>query len=96
MPLSILVDLLISAPVVAFLIWLYARSAPSGRSAGMRALDRTLMVLTPLALVAIIVGIHATMDLDGMGRNVIAVATAYLAVLALLGSGWVVRFLRAR
>lgn len=91
---SILVDLLISAPVVAFLLWLYARSAPAERGAGILWLDRMLMLLTPIAAVSIIVGIHATMELEGMGRNVIAVATAYLAVLALLGLGWTVRFLQ--
>ena len=95
MNVSILVDLLISAPVVAFLLWLYARSAPESRPAPVRSIDRALMLLAPLAGIGIIVGIHASMELEGMGRNVIAVATAYLAVLALLGIGWSVRFLRA-
>ncbi|MBY6205512.1 hypothetical protein [Halomonas denitrificans] len=92
MNVSILVDLLISAPVVAFLMWLYARSA----SGPLTGLDRLLLVLTPVALVAIIVGFHRTLDIEGMGLNVIAVATAYLAVLALLGIGWMVRALRQR
>lgn len=94
MTLSILVDLLITAPVVVFLLWLYAYSTPAERSAGVRTMDRVLMVLTPVVAAGLIAGIHAALDLDGMGRNVIAVATAYLAALALLGLGWGVRFLR--
>lgn len=94
MTVSILVDLLISAPVVVFLLWLYARTAPDGRNGSVRWLDRALMLLTPITAIGLIVGIHAVLDLEGMGRNVIAVATAYLAVLALLGLGWTVRFLR--
>ncbi len=92
MTVSILVDLLISAPVVVFLLWLYARSA----SGSLTGLDRLLLVLTPVALVAIIIGFHRTLEVEGMGLNVIAVATAYLVVLALLGLGWTVRFLRQR
>ena len=94
MTLPILVDLLITAPVVVFLLWLYAYSAPTERSAGVRVLDRVLMVLTPVVAAGLIVGIHAWLDLDGMGRNVIAVATAYLVALALLGLGWGLRLLR--
>ena len=96
MTVSILVDLLISAPVVAFLLWLYARSAPAGRRPGMRAFDRTLLLGTPLVAIVIIVGFHRWLDVEGMGLNVIAVATAYLAVLAVLGAGWAVRSLRRR
>ena len=91
---SILVDLLISARVVAFLLWLYARSAPTERGAGFWLLDRVLMVVTPFAAVAIIIGFHRGLDIEGMGLNVIAVATAYLVVVSMLGFGWAVRFLR--
>ncbi len=96
MTVSILVDLLISAPVVAFLLWLYAWSTPAERSTSVLWLDRALMALTPIALVAIIIGFHHLLDVEGMGLNVIAVATAYLTVLALLGLGWMVRALRQR
>ena len=40
MTVSILVDLLISAPVVVFLLWLYARTAPDGPNGSVRWLDR--------------------------------------------------------
>lgn len=86
------VDLLISAPVTAFLLWLYWYSAPGDAPRWLRWVDRALLVGSPLALVGIIALGHARIDYPGMGLNVMLVAAGYLVVLALLGAGWGLRF----
>ncbi len=88
------VDLLISAPVAAFLIWLYWYSAPVAAPRWQCWLDRLILVASPLALIGIIVLGHLRIDYPGTGLNVMLVAAAYLVVLGILGSGWLVRFLR--
>lgn len=85
------IDLLISAPVTIFLMWLYWYSAPAGQTRAGRWRDRSLFVVAPVVAGAIIVLCHLRMDLEGVGLNVIAVASAYLVVCGLLGLGWVLR-----
>ncbi|MDT8449993.1 MAG: hypothetical protein RQ847_07435 [Wenzhouxiangellaceae bacterium] len=78
-----------------FLLWLYWYSAPPGRTSGVRIVDSCLLALAPAAVVAIIVIGHARIDdageWTGMGLNVMLVAAAYLALIALLGLGWLQR-----
>ena len=73
-----------------------AKGIDAAASGSLTGLDRLLLVLTPIAAIAIILGFHRTLDVEGMGLNVIAVATAYLAVLALLGLGWTFRYMLRR
>jgi len=86
------IDLLILAPVVLFLLWLYDYSAPRDRLTRDRWLDRAV------ALVAVLVGggtlfaLHSLLEVEGLARNVIAVAAAYLTFLALLAVGWLRRW----
>lgn len=85
------VDLLISAPVTMFLVWLYWYSAPDGRPGWLRTLDLCLLALAPLVVAAIIIAGHVWIDYPGMGLNVILVASAYLTLISLLGAGWLQR-----
>jgi len=90
------VDLLISAPVTLFLLWLYWYSAPDGAPRWSRLLDRLLLVVSPLAVVLIIGVGHARIDFAGMGLNVMLVASAYLTLIFLLGAGWLQRAVAVR
>lgn len=91
-----LIDVLILLPVTAFLVWLYVYSAPAGLRGGRWLADRLPAGLSLLAEVATLVGLHWTLDLDGLSRNVIAVASAYLVLLTGLAIGWFLRWRRAR
>ncbi|MFO7762743.1 MAG: hypothetical protein R6V61_03290 [Wenzhouxiangellaceae bacterium] len=90
------VDLLISAPVTAFLLWLYWYSAPDAAPGWSRRVDRLLLAVSPLAVIAIIALGHARIDLPGMALNVMLVAAAYLTLLFLLGVGWLQRAVAVR
>lgn len=90
------VDLLISAPVTLFLIWLYWYSAPRVAPRWSRLLDYGVLLLSPLAVVLIIAIGHARIDFAGMGLNVMLVAAAYLTLIFLLGLGWLQRALAVR
>lgn len=90
------VDLLISAPVTLFLLWLYWYSAPERAPRWSKLLDRATLLLSPLAVVLIIVLGHAYIDFAGMGLNVMLVASAYLTLVFILGLGWVQRALADR
>lgn len=90
------VDLLISAPVTLFLLWLYWYSAPDRAPRWSRLVDLAALLLSPLAVVLIIVLGHAYIDFAGMGLNVMLVATAYLALIFILGLGWLQRALADR
>ena len=85
------VDLLISAPVTLFLLWLYWYSAPEEAPRWSRLIDRLLLVISPLAVVFIIGMGHARIDFAGMGLNVMLVVSAYLTLIFLLGAGWLLR-----
>lgn len=94
------IDLLISAPVTLFLLWLFWYSAPPGRTRRVRIVDSCLLALAPAAVVTIIVIGHARIDdageWTGMGLNVMLVASAYLVLISLLGLGWLQRALAGR
>ncbi len=90
------VDLLISAPVTLFLLWLYWYSAPDRAPRWSRLIDRAVLLLSPLAVVLIIVLGHARIDFVGMGLNVMLVASAYLTLISVLGLGWLQRALAIR
>lgn len=90
------VDLLISAPVTLFLLWLYWYSAPDPAPRWSRLADRAVLLISPLAVVLIIVLGHAYVDFAGMGLNVMLVASAYMTLIFLLGLGWLQRALVVR
>ena len=90
------VDLLISAPVTLFLLWLYWYSAPDDAPGWSRLADRATLLISPLAVVLIIVLGHAHIDFAGMGLNVMLVASAYLTLIFILGLGWLQRALAGR
>jgi amino acid transporter len=87
------VDLLISAPINLFLLWLYRYSAPSSAPVWLRRLDVALLLVAALSVVLIIVLGHRFIDYPGMGLNVMLVAAAYCVLVTLLGIGWGVRWL---
>ena len=87
------VDLLISAPVTLFLLWLYWYSAPAHAPRWSRLVDGVTLIVSPLAVVLIIVLGHTRIDFPGMGLNVMLVASAYLALIFFLGLGWLQRAL---
>src|SRR6056297_225072 len=87
------VDLLISAPVTLFLLWLYWYSAPDNAPAWSRLLDRAALLISPAAVILIIAVGHARIDFPGMGLNVMLVASAYLTLVFVLGLGWLQRVL---
>ena len=87
-------DLLILLPVMIFLLWLYWYSTPAEQGAGARFVDRLPALLATLGALAALPIQHAELGphVVGLARNVIAVATAYLLMLAFLGLGWGLRF----
>lgn len=90
-----LIDALILLPVVAFLVWLYAYSGPRGLRGRAWWSDRLPAVLALLACAGVLVWLHRTLDVEGLTRNVIAVASAYLVLLAGLGIAWLLRWKRS-
>lgn len=90
------VDLLISAPVTLFLLWLYWYSAPESAPGWSRLIDVAALLISPLAVVLIIAVGHARIDFSGMGLNVMLVASAYLTLIFVLGLGWLQRALAVR
>lgn len=89
------VDLLISAPISLFLLWLYRYSAPQSAPVWLRRVDAALFVVAGCSVVAIIVLGHLFIDYPGMGLNVMLVASAYCVLVTLLGIGWGLRRLAA-
>lgn len=90
------VDLLISAPVTAFLLWLYWYSAPESAPGWSRLLDRAALLISPLAVILIIAVGHDRIEFPGMGLNVMLVAAAYVTLIFVLGLGWLQRVLAGR
>ncbi|MBL37813.1 MAG: hypothetical protein CMP07_05330 [Xanthomonadales bacterium] len=90
------VDLLISAPVTLFLLWLYWYSAPDSAPGWSRLLDRIALLISPLAVIVIIAVGHAWIEYPGMGLNVMLVAAAYVTLIFVLGLGWMQRALAVR
>ncbi|MCA1777957.1 MAG: hypothetical protein LC637_00835 [Xanthomonadaceae bacterium] len=86
-----LVDLFMTAPVTLFMMWLYWYSAPGGLPRWLRIIDTINLISAPLAVGLIIVVGHTRSDWPGMGLNVMLVAAAYLALVGLLGLGWLLR-----
>jgi len=85
------IDLSISAPTTLFLVWLYWYSAPDLAPRWSRLIDRAVLLLSPLAVVVIIVYGHACIDFAGVGLNIMLVASAYLTLVSVLGLGWLQR-----
>jgi hypothetical protein len=92
----VLIDALILLPVSIFLLWLYLYSGGSDLSGPARLRDRAPALLAPIASVAVLAGLHMSLEVDGLSRNVVAVTSAYLTLLGVLGSGWLMRWLRSR
>lgn len=89
-----LIDALILLPVTLFLLWLYVYSGPR-RLTGRRWLaDRLPALLALVAAGGVLVGLHLTLEFDGLNRNIIAVVSAYLVLLAGLGLAWLLRWRR--
>lgn len=87
-----ILDILISLPVLGLLIWLFLFSAPRERSRGGIWRDRVFAIAAPAAALATIVAGHAWGTAEGMALNVMAVASGYLVCVGLLGAGWAVRW----
>lgn len=90
------IDALIMTPVTVFLLWLFAYSAPADRSRFDRVCDRLVMMVSVLAGAVVLFILHRGLDIEGMGRSLVAVACAYLVFLTILVLGWLRRFARVR
>lgn len=91
-----LIDSLILLPVSVFLLWLYLYSGGSDAIGPARLMDRAVALLAPVAAGGVLAGMHLNLDVEGLSRNVVAVSSAYLMLLAVLGLGWLMRWLRWR
>lgn len=91
-----LVDILILLPVTVFLLWLYAYSGPIGLRGGAWWADRLPALLALVVSLAVLVWLHATLDVEGLYRNIVAVVSAYLVLLAGLALAWLLRWRRGR
>jgi hypothetical protein len=91
-----LIDALILLPVTVFLLWLYAYSGPRGLRGGAWIADRWPALLALALAIGTLVGLHLTLEVDGLSRNIMAVVTAYLVLLTGLGVAWLLRWLRSR
>lgn len=91
-----LIDALILLPVTLFLLWLYGYSGPRDLSRRNWLVDR-LPAWLALALAGVVlVGLHRTLAFDDLNRNIIAVVSAYLTLLAGLGIAWLLRWRRRK
>lgn len=90
-----IIDLFLLLPVGLFLLWLYVYSAPQDRSRAAVRVDRAVVPIAVLATAATLGGLHAGLDVEGLGRSVIALASAYLVLIAVLGTGWIIRAIRS-
>ena len=91
-----LIDVLILLPVTVFLLWLYAYSGPAGLRGRDWLTDRWPAMVALTLAIGTLLGLHLTLELDGLSRNVIAVVSAYLVLLTGLGLAWLLRWLRSR
>lgn len=91
-----LIDALILLPVTLFLLWLYAYSGPRGLSRRGWLIDRLPAWLSLIAAGGVLVCLHSTLQFDDLNRNIIAVVSTYLILLAGLGLAWLLRWRRSR
>lgn len=91
-----LIDALILLPVTAFLIWLYAYSGPRGLRGTAWLADRWPAAAALLLSASVLVGLHLTLKIEDLNRNIIAVVSAYLVLLTGLGIAWLMRWRRHR
>ncbi len=91
-----LIDALILLPVTVFLLWLYAYSGPRGLTGKRWLADRLPAILALVVAAGVLVGLHLTLQFDDLNRNIIAVVSAYLVLLAGLALAWLLRWRRSR
>lgn len=91
-----LIDALILLPVTLFLLWLYVYSGPRGLTGRRWLADRLPAVLALAASAAVLASLHLNLEFDDLNRNIIAVVSAYLVLLAGLGLAWLLRWRRNR
>lgn len=91
-----LIDALILLPVTLFLLWLYAYSGPRNLTGRRWLADRLPAALALVMAGAVLVGLHVMLKFDDLNRNIIAVVSAYLVLLAGLGVAWLLRWRRSR
>lgn len=91
-----LIDALILLPVTLFLLWLYAFSGPRCLRGWDWVSDRLPALAAVATAAGVLVWLHLTLALEGLNRNIMAVVTAYLVLLAGLGLAWLLRWLRSR
>lgn len=91
-----IIDFLLLLPVTLFLLWLYAYSGPRGLTGRRWLADRLPAFLALAAAGSVLTGLHLTLAYDDLNRNIIAVVSAYLVLLAGLGLAWLLRWRRSR
>jgi quinol-cytochrome oxidoreductase complex cytochrome b subunit len=90
----LLIDNLIMAPVWLFLLWLYWYSTPTQWPRLALFVDWAIAAIAVLGSLLILAWLHHSLDpsVEGLSRNVIAVVSAYLYLIFVLGAGWIRRF----
>lgn len=94
----LLIDNLILAPVWIFLLWLYWYSTPPDWPGFQLLMDWLIAAVAVIGSLLILAWLHHSLDpsIEGLSRNVIAVVSAYLYLVFVLGAGWVRRFWRQK
>jgi len=94
----LLIDNLILLPVWLFLLWLYWYSTPADWSRRQWVIDWLIAATAVVGSLAILAWLHFNLgpEVEGLSRNIIAVVSAYLFLIAILGLGWIRRFVSAR
>ena len=93
---AMIYDFFILTPVLAFLLWLFWYSAPAERCKRQGVIDSVIAAIGLGGSLLVLYAVHAGLDasVEGLNRNVIAVASSYLFLVAVLGVGWIRRFWR--
>jgi len=91
-----LIYIVILLPVTIFLLWLYAYSGPRALRGSARLANCLPAIAAVFLAGGVLVWLHWTLAFDDLNRNIIALVTAYLVLMAGLGLAWLLRWQRAR
>lgn len=92
-----LIDSLIFIPLSLFMVWLFWFSTPAGWAKAQRLIDWLVAAVAVLGAQLILFWLHSLLSAwEGPDRSIMALASAYLFLVAVFGLGWWRRFRRQR
>ncbi len=92
-----LIDSLIFVPLSLFMVWLFWFSTPADWPRNQRLIDWVIAGIAFVGAQLILFGVHNALSAwEGPDRSIMALAGAYLFLLATFGLGWLRRFRRQR